>query len=269
MSEQTGAPNDPQDKLKFINSITKQTEELLRSTFSPQEYVKSIYSLVAMENDFDVTITESSLKAESVHKGTEEMLWQKLQKVSIVTNDKGPFTADVFMVFFSDTGACTVPQGNSEYNDLYTKVTAFKNVNFENIIKAMSSSGNAEFVIWEGKPAADTTSLCYALFHCDPASQPPFTLELGFSDKSVRELKDCANIPSAVDRLEEICKKENISKSAPFTLLYPIYMEAMNSDNESTMHNIAWLIKEQADKNKWNFDRISGLTGRKPADFIL
>jgi hypothetical protein len=24
--------------------------------------------------------------------------------------------------------------------------------------------------------------LCYALFHCDPFKEPPFTLELGFSD---------------------------------------------------------------------------------------
>lgn len=114
----------------------------------------------------------------------------------------------------------------------------------------------------------DTPNVSYALFHCNPFSLPPFNLELGFSDKSVKDLTDCANIPDALGKLEDFCKKENFSKSSGFTLLYPIYLEAMDTDNESIMHNVAWMIKEQADKNKWNFDRIDGFTGKSAADFI-
>ena len=117
-------------------------------------------------------------------------------------------------------------------------------------------------------PAANTPTLSYALFHCNPFHEPPFDVDLGFSDGSVQHLKVCAHIPDAIERLEDFCKRENISKSSGFTLLYPIYLEAMDTDAESTMHNVAWLIKEQADKNKWNFGRTDGYTGKSAADFI-
>jgi len=120
----------------------------------------------------------------------------------------------------------------------------------------------------EKNPAPDTSLLSYVLFHCNPLHQPPFNLELGFSDKSVKHITGCAHIPDALEKLEDFCKKENISKSTGFILLYPIYLEAMDTEYESTMHNIAWIIKEQADKNKWNFDRIGGYTGISQSDFI-
>lgn len=111
-------------------------------------------------------------------------------------------------------------------------------------------------------------TLCYALFNCHPTSQPPFTLSLGFSDGVKLNIENCAHIPEALEKMEEYCKKEKIERSSQFTLLYPIFMEAMNTDSESAMHNIAWIIKEKADENKWNFDRTGGLSNRKPEDFI-
>jgi hypothetical protein len=117
-------------------------------------------------------------------------------------------------------------------------------------------------------PADYHPSLSYALFHCNPLEQPPFNLELGFSDRSRMQIINCAHIPEALEKLEDFCKKENISKSSGFTLLYPIYLEAMDTDDELTMHNIAWIIKEAADKNKWNFGRIGGYTGKTTIDFI-
>ena len=111
--------------------------------------------------------------------------------------------------------------------------------------------------------------LTYALFYCDPSQEPPFDLELGFSDVSFKKIEDCAHIPDALEKLEALCVKENILKSAGFTLLYPVYIEVMGTDNEDAMHNIAWLIKEQADKNKWNFARVDGYTGKSQLDFIL
>ena len=117
-------------------------------------------------------------------------------------------------------------------------------------------------------PSADSSLLSYALFHCNPFREPQFDLELGFSDRSVRHITDCAHIPDALEKLEAFCKEENIRKSTGFSLLYPIYLEAMDTDAESTMHNVAWIIKEQADKNKWNFGRIDGYTGKSTTDFI-
>ena len=117
-------------------------------------------------------------------------------------------------------------------------------------------------------PTALSPSLSYALFYCDPLREPPFDLELGFSDVSFRKLEDCAHIPDAMGKLEDFCREESISRSLGFTLLYPIYLEAMGTDAEDAMNNIAWLIKEQADKNNWNFARVDGYTGKSQLDFI-
>ena len=110
--------------------------------------------------------------------------------------------------------------------------------------------------------------LCYALFHCDPVSGPPFTLELGFSDRSAFNIDGCAHIPDALEKLESHCTSQGISWSGTVTLLYPIYLEAMDTDDEATMHQVAWLIKEQAERRKWDFGRIGGYTEKTRDSFL-
>ena len=110
--------------------------------------------------------------------------------------------------------------------------------------------------------------LCYALFHCDPFREPPFTLELGFSDKSLFNIDGCEHIPDAVEKLESYRAREGASTAAHFTLLYPIYLGAMDTDAEGTMHQVASLIKGQADRKKWNFERIGGYSGKTRDNFV-
>ena len=110
--------------------------------------------------------------------------------------------------------------------------------------------------------------LCYALFHCDPRNEPPFTLELGFSDHSAFSIDGCAHIPDALEKLEFYCTAQGVSRSGTVTLLYPIYLEAMDTDDEATMHEVAWLIKEQADRRKWAFERIGGYSGKTRDSFL-
>jgi len=109
--------------------------------------------------------------------------------------------------------------------------------------------------------------LCYALFHCDPSQRPPFALELGFDDRSAASIAECPDIPDAVEKLKGYCQKEGIERSERFALLYPIYLEAMGTDDEDTMHQVAWLIKEKADQNQWAFGRIGGYTGNTVDSF--
>ena len=42
----------------------------------------------------------------------------------------------------------------------------------------------------------------------------------------------------------------------------------MNTDFESSMHQIAWLIKDEADKHGWGFGRVGGLSGTNKEDFF-
>ena len=109
--------------------------------------------------------------------------------------------------------------------------------------------------------------LHYALFNAHPSSNPPFTLSLGLDDKVVN-VEDCKDIPDAIQKMMQYAKENSLGFSLEFVLLYPIYMDAMNTDVEGIMHQIAWLIKDEADAKAWSFDRIGGLTGRTAKDFI-
>jgi hypothetical protein len=108
----------------------------------------------------------------------------------------------------------------------------------------------------------------YALFIIDPASQPPFTMELGLDGGDVHYVKECLHIPDAISRLENLVNENQAVLLPHFTLLYPIYLEAMETDAESVMMQVAFLIKEQADAKKWGFGRVFGLTGTTPLDFV-
>jgi hypothetical protein len=108
----------------------------------------------------------------------------------------------------------------------------------------------------------------YALFNAHPSTNPPFSVELGTGKNSFFELKDCQHIPDAINKFEAFCKEKSLILSPNFTLIYPIYLEAMNSEYEGTMHQIAWLIKEQADAKGWKFDRIGGYTGMTALNFV-
>ncbi len=107
----------------------------------------------------------------------------------------------------------------------------------------------------------------YVLFNALPSSQPPFAIELGI-DKQKIIIENCAHIPDSIEKVKKYCQDNTVQFSENFILLYPIYMQFMDSDFESTMHSIAWLIKEQADANKWKFDRIGGFTGNTTDKFV-
>lgn len=114
------------------------------------------------------------------------------------------------------------------------------------------------------------TSIHWTLFHADPSKEPPFSIELGVTEDGSRKeifIEHCEHIPDAIAKLKEWTDGRNIPFPTTFTLLYPIYLEVMGSDNEDTMHQIAWLVKEQADNNKWSFVRVNGLDGRTKEDF--
>jgi hypothetical protein len=112
------------------------------------------------------------------------------------------------------------------------------------------------------------TKIYYALYEAAPNTEPPFDLALGYGKDKVFWIKDCAHIPDATQKIEAYIAEHDLELDENFTLIYPIYLGAMNTEYESTMLQIACLIKEEADKKGWNYDRVGGYTNRMPNDFI-
>ncbi len=114
------------------------------------------------------------------------------------------------------------------------------------------------------------TAIHWTLFHANPSKQPPFSIELGVTEDGNRKeifIENCQHIPDAIVKLKEWAAEKDAIFPPIFTLLYPIYLEIMGSDDEDTMHQVAWLVKDQADNNKWGFARVNGLDGRVKEDF--
>lgn len=57
--------------------------------------------------------------------------------------------------------------------------------------------------------------------------------------------EECKNIPEAIDKLLEMAKKHKIPLAQSFTLVFPL----------DDRHNLAWIVKEEADRRGWKFDR--------------
>jgi hypothetical protein len=82
--------------------------------------------------------------------GTEErLLWSDLCEVSIVTTEEGPFADDVFWLLVGTTGGCAVPSNAVGAAALLERLQELPGFDNETVIKAMGSTGNAEFVCWQ------------------------------------------------------------------------------------------------------------------------
>jgi hypothetical protein len=89
------------------------------------------------------------------HTGTEMAIsFKDLARVAIETNDSGPWGADVIWLLFDREGkpGLVFPQGATGEKATVDRLMALPNFDADQMIKAMGSTSNALFVVWE-KPA--------------------------------------------------------------------------------------------------------------------
>ncbi|MCP5086023.1 MAG: hypothetical protein GY952_04350 [Rhodobacteraceae bacterium] len=73
-----------------------------------------------------------------------------LTRLEIVTSDKGPYEDDVFWILTHHGGAPLMIPASAEGTDqLFDAFSALPGIRFEEAIKAMGSTKNARFLIWE------------------------------------------------------------------------------------------------------------------------
>ena len=81
-----------------------------------------------------------------------DILWSKVRKIEIVTTDKGPWEEDVWWLFFLDgvEEPVDIPQGAKGNEKIFDVLeNYFENVNMKEIQKAMGSTSNAKFDVWQ------------------------------------------------------------------------------------------------------------------------
>lgn len=84
----------------------------------------------------------------------EQVRWEDITRVRIVTTDSGPFQEDVFFLLDATNGkGCCVNHGAAERIGLLQALQArLPGVNDNEVIRAMGCTSNNSFVIWE-RPA--------------------------------------------------------------------------------------------------------------------
>ena len=100
------------------------------------------------EDQYNVIITDESIKVEHPKRQTELVLWEDLHTVFLINTDQGPQLPDVWLTLVGDIGGCIIPQGCKGFEDVYEIVSKFKGFNFDNFIASMSSAENGEFLLW-------------------------------------------------------------------------------------------------------------------------
>lgn len=111
-------------------------------------------SRLQLESSVNVVFDEEGVKCTKPGCKDESITWNKLDAVLIETNDKGPFEPDVFWLLLTKdmSCGCVIPQGATGENEL-TEEMQKRLEGFDNgmMIKAMGSTENQKFLIWERK----------------------------------------------------------------------------------------------------------------------
>jgi hypothetical protein len=100
----------------------------------------------------------------------------------------------------------------------------------------------------------------WILFDIPPGSKPPCLARIGFMSTSgdFKVLGDvtvaeCLNVPDGLAKCRAVIDELGLALSDPFDLIYPRY--AVEGPLELEMHQLAWVIKEEADRQGYGFER--------------
>ena len=75
----------------------------------------------------------------------------KIQQIIIETNDSGSWGTDVWWRILGKDGFLTVPNGATGETKMLENFQRFPNFANDELIKAMNSTDNAEFVVWKNQ----------------------------------------------------------------------------------------------------------------------
>jgi len=124
--------------MSFFNKLFKTTRETPQQTepLPPEEY-------------WEVQITNGILTVIDPDLRMLNIKLADILTISIYTTDQGPWLPDAWLAFTGNSfGYVAFPVGCKGYDDTYNVISKFKGFDFKQVISAMSSVTNAEFLLW-------------------------------------------------------------------------------------------------------------------------
>jgi hypothetical protein len=100
------------------------------------------------EDDFTVTITDIFIRVEHPERKTEQVAWAGIELIKLINTDEGPLLPDIWLTLLGHNEGCSIPQGAKGYDEVYDIVSKYEGFSFDNVIKSMTCTDNAEFELW-------------------------------------------------------------------------------------------------------------------------
>ncbi len=97
--------------------------------------------------DESIEITDEGVTRTLADGQVEAVAWDAMTEVRIVTNSRGPFADDLFFVLEAGDARCVVPQSHAS-EELVSRLQSLPRFDNDQMIEAMGSTTDAEFVCW-------------------------------------------------------------------------------------------------------------------------
>ena len=101
------------------------------------------------EDDFKVTITSELVKIEHPKRKTEQIRWEDINEIRMITTSDGPLMPDVWLALIGADSGCLIPQGAKGCDSVYEIVSKYNGFDFQEVIKSMSSAKDEQFILWK------------------------------------------------------------------------------------------------------------------------
>jgi len=122
--------------IKFIRSlINKYYEQKEKSHFPEREFI--------------VEFDDEKIICRHPDGSIEKLIWKEFTKFEVHTNSFGPFVEDVYFILHGNDTGCCIPQGGTNVSELLQKLYKLPGFKNETFAKAMCSTEDNIFIIWE------------------------------------------------------------------------------------------------------------------------
>lgn len=81
----------------------------------------------------------------------QNIAWEDIAEIGIVTTDEGPYVEDVFFMLFNHdkSSGCAIPQGATGFTELLDRLQRFDGFDNAELIQAMGCTQNHSFTLWK------------------------------------------------------------------------------------------------------------------------